>query len=314
MRVIRRVQPPDLLGDGARIQPQVAACDTLAKRPGARRAPASVSKLALSAPLGDPTQRTQRRLHNVDAAVVHDRRIHDFGLRRPVDPTTAVASSGDSAGCKKDIVHEEAIGPSRSTSPSNRPGAYRGGMAGRCHVVVLNWNGRDSIRPCLESVLHQTYGSYRVVVVDNASTDGSRDVVRDEFPNVTLVPLPENLHFARGTNAGLREALRAPECAFIATLKNATRVDPEWLRETCRMAGPPGRMGASKMGVFRRPNVFDSYGGSIRPAAGAMDRRWNSGDEGQFDQALDGFGASAGAALYRRDVLESVGLLDEDFL
>src|SRR2546422_3432823 len=314
MRVIRRVQPPDLLGDGARIQPQVAASDTLAKRPGARRAPASVSKLAVSDPTGGPAQRTQRRLHNVDAAVVHDRRIHDFGLRRPVDPTTAVASSGDSAGCKKDIVHCETTGPSRSTSPSNRPGAYRGGMAGRCHVVVLNWNGRDSIRPCLESVLHQTYGSYRVVVVDNASTDGSRDVVRDEFPEVTLVPLPENLHFARGTNAGLREAFRDPECAFIATLNNDTRVDPEWLAELVRMAGPRVGMVASKMVFFDRPNVLNSTGVCIGPDGSAMDRGWNSVDEGQFDQALDVFGPSAGAALYRRDVLGSVGLFGEGFL
>src|SRR2546422_9309546 len=104
-------------------------------------------------------------------------------------------------------------------------------MAGICPVVVLNWNGRDSIRQCLRSVLHQTYAAYRVVVVDNASTDGSLDIIRDEFSEVTLVPLPENLHFARGTNAGLREALRDPEGAFIGTLNNDTRVDPEWLSQ-----------------------------------------------------------------------------------
>ena len=186
-------------------------------------------------------------------------------------------------------------------------------MAGRCHVVVLNWNGRDSIRPCLRAVLHQTYAAYRVVVVDNASTDGSRDIVRDEFPEVTLVPLPENLHFARGTNAGLREALRDPECAFIATLNNDTRVDPDWLAELVRMAGDRVGMVASKMVFIDRPNVLNSTGVSIGPDGSAMDRGWNSVDEGQFDEALDVFGPSAGAALYRKDVLDSVGLFDEDF-
>src|SRR2546429_1728497 len=131
-------------------------------------------------------------------------------------------------------------------------------MAGRCHVVVLNWNGRDSIRPCLRSVLHQTYAAYRVVVVDNASTDGSLDIIRDEFPEVTLVPLPENLHFARGTNAGLREALRDPECAFIATLNNDTRVDPEWLAELVPVARPPVGLVASKRGVFDLPHAPSS--------------------------------------------------------
>src|SRR2546428_3641202 len=145
-----------------------------------------------------------------------------------------------------------------STSPSNRQGASRGGMAGRCHVVVLNWNGRDSIRPCLQSVLHQTYPSYRVVVVDNASTDGSRDVVRDEFPEVIFVPLPENLHFARGTNAGLREALRDPECGFIATLNNDTRVDPEWLPELVRMGRPRAGVGAPQMAVVLRPDPLNT--------------------------------------------------------
>ena len=186
-------------------------------------------------------------------------------------------------------------------------------MAGRCHVVVLNWNGRDSIRPCLRAVLHQTYAAYRVVVVDNASTDGSRDIVRDEFPEVTLVPLPENLHFARGTNAGLREALRDPECAFIATLNNDTRVDSDWLAELVRMAGDRVGMVASKMVFIDRPNVLNSTGVSIGPDGSAMDRGWNSVDEGQFDEALDVFGPSAGAALYRKDVLDSVGLFDEDF-
>src|SRR2546428_13394662 len=99
-------------------------------------------------------------------------------------------------------------------------------MAGRCHAVVLNWNGRDSIRPCLQSVLHQTYAPYRVVAVDNASTDGSRDVVRDEFPEATLVPLPENLHCPRGTNAADLQPLRDPEYASTATLNTARHVDP----------------------------------------------------------------------------------------
>src|SRR2546428_12937966 len=119
-------------------------------------------------------------------------------------------------------------------------------MAGICHVVVLNWNGRDSIRQCLQSVLHQTYVAYRVVVVDNASTDGSRDIIRDEFPEVTLVALPENLHFARGTNAGLREALRDPDCAFFGTLTNDTAFAPECLAGSSRSVGGPCGSGSPR--------------------------------------------------------------------
>src|SRR3989442_12301418 len=127
-------------------------------------------------------------------------------------------------------------------------------MAGICHVVVLNWNGRDSIRKCIQSVLHQTYVAYRVVVVDNASTDGSRDIIRDEFPEVTLVALPENLHFARGTNAGLREALRDPESAFIGTLNNDTRVGPELLAGLAPSAADPDSRGAPEAVVLHAAN------------------------------------------------------------
>src|SRR2546425_12934867 len=162
-------------------------------------------------------------------------------------------------------------------------------MGGRACVVVLNWNGREFIRDCLRSALAQTYPDNRVIVVDNASTDGSRDTVRHEFPEATLVPLPENLHFARGTNAGGDEALRDPECAFIGTLNNDTRVDPEWLAELVRMAGARVGMVASKMVFIDRPNVLNSTGVSIGPDGSAMDRGWNSIDEGQFDQALDVF-------------------------
>ena len=61
-------------------------------------------------------------------------------------------------------------------------------------VVVLNWNGRDFIRDCLRSVFAQTHGAHRVIVVDNASTDGSADIVKDEFQEAKLVALRRGTH------------------------------------------------------------------------------------------------------------------------
>lgn len=70
-------------------------------------------------------------------------------------------------------------------------------------VVIVSWNVRDLLRACLASVRASTLPT-RVVVVDNASADGSADMVRAEFPEVTLVASPENLGFTRGNNEGLR--------------------------------------------------------------------------------------------------------------
>ncbi len=188
-----------------------------------------------------------------------------------------------------------------------------GRMRERVWVVILNWNGNPFLRDCLRSVLQQTYPEYRVLVVDNGSTDGSPDIVRDEFLDVRLLALPENLHFARGSNAGVREALRDPECTYVATLNNDTRVDPEWLSELVAQATPGVGMVASKLVFMDRPHVLNSTGLVIAPDGSGMDRGWNQRDAGQFDRAFDVFGPSAGAGLYRREVLDAVGLFDEDF-
>ncbi len=182
------------------------------------------------------------------------------------------------------------------------------------YVVILNWNGESYVRDCLRSVLGQTYPRYRVLVVDNGSTDRSRDIIRAEFPEVNLLALPENRHFARGSNAGIREALKDPACAYVVTLNNDTRVEPMWLSELVRPAKEGTDMVACKLVFMDRPQFINSTGLCVAPDGSGMDRGWNQRDEGQFEEALDVFGPSAGAALYRRDLLEAVGLFDEDFV
>src|SRR2546427_660590 len=147
-------------------------------------------------------------------------------------------------------------------------------MPDLAYVVILNWNGRDYIRDCLKSVLQQSYPRYRILVVDNCSTDGSREIIAGEFSEVKLVPLPDNLHFARGTNAGIREALKDPECTHILTLNNDTRVDPEWLTELMRVAADVG-MVASKLLLMDQPHIINSTGLTIAPDGSALDRGWN---------------------------------------
>ena len=187
-------------------------------------------------------------------------------------------------------------------------------MTGLAYVVVLNWNGLSYVRDCLKAILAQTYPAYRVLVVDNASTDGSRDIVRSEFPEAALLPLPDNLHFARGTNEGVRAALRDPACEFVATLNNDTRADPEWLAAMVRSVTDGVGSVASKMLFMDRPKTLNSTGVLIARDGSAMDRGWNEPDQGQYDGRTDVFGPSAGAALYRRGLLEQVGLFDEDFV
>ncbi len=188
-------------------------------------------------------------------------------------------------------------------------------MGAGTQVVVLNWNGRGYVGDCLRSLLHQTHADVGVIVVDNGSTDGSVDFIRAEFPEARLVPLPENRHFARGTNAGVEAALQDPACRFVVTLNNDTKVDPEFVSELVRAAEPSRvAMVAAKLLFMDRPRVLNSTGLLIGRDGGSRDRGWNEPDDGRYDQATDIFGPSAGAALYRREAMEQVGLFDGDFV
>lgn len=97
-------------------------------------------------------------------------------------------------------------------------------------IIVLNYNGKEVIRTCLNSLLkHTSYPNYRVIVVDNGSSDGSREIIKKEYEKVQLLELPENVGFSKGMNAGARNALKGkPE--FLLFLNNDIEIkQKKWL-------------------------------------------------------------------------------------
>lgn len=132
-------------------------------------------------------------------------------------------------------------------------------------VVSVNYNGRRYLRPFLESVLALDYPSacYRVVIVDNASTDGSVEFLREQFPQVCLLESPGNLGFAGGCNLGIR----ATASDYVALANNDTVVEPAWLRALVEVAQADSRVGlvGSKI-LFLTP--FLDLGLQTLPAGG----------------------------------------------
>jgi GT2 family glycosyltransferase/ADP-heptose:LPS heptosyltransferase len=177
-------------------------------------------------------------------------------------------------------------------------------------VIVVTWNGQEQLRRCLDALTRQTFHDFCTVVADNASTDGTAEMVQRDFPNVRLIRNPTNLGFAAANNLGIH----ATNTPLVVTLNNDTVPEPTWLAALVQPAQDDPALGsvASKMVSARDPESIDSCGIALDRAGIAWDR-----DGGYpatlVDRAREVFGPCAGAALYRRAMLEDVGLFDEDY-
>src|SRR4030042_16849 len=177
-------------------------------------------------------------------------------------------------------------------------------------VVVLNWNGVRVVEQCLMSLQAQTYHSLEIIVVDNASTDGSVDLIQDRFPDIKLVINTKNLGFGGGNNVGIRASLGR----YIMMLNNDTRLDPRCIEELKRAIEMGHRYGAcaSKILLEYEDDLIDAAGIVVCPDGLSIGRgRLEKGD--QYDEEAEVFFASDCACLYRGEMLDDIGLYDEDF-
>jgi len=177
-------------------------------------------------------------------------------------------------------------------------------------VVVLNWNGIKVLNQCLSSLRTQTYTPLEITVVDNASTDDSVNFIRERFPDVQLVVNEQNLGFGGGNNVGIR----ASQGRYIMVLNNDTRLDPHCIEELRRCIEENDRYGAcaSKILLEYEDNLIDAAGIVVCPDGLSIGRgRLEKGNT--YDEEAEVFFASDCACLYRREMIEDIGLYDEDF-
>jgi len=178
-------------------------------------------------------------------------------------------------------------------------------------VIILNWNGLQYLDDCLGSLVGQTFRKFETILVDNGSKDGSVDYIREHYPWVKLVALPENLGFSGGNNRGLAEC----RGDYIVTLNNDTKVEPEFIAELVKVAESDSTIGmvAAKMLNFYETGRIDSVGIQVTTAGLGVNCGVGETDQGQYDVPGEVFGACAGAALYRRAMLDEVGFFDAVF-
>jgi GT2 family glycosyltransferase len=177
-------------------------------------------------------------------------------------------------------------------------------------VIIPNWNGEAHLPTCLESLRRQDYGAYEVIVVDNASQDGSRRIVA-AYEEVRLIALERNTGFTGACNTGFRAA--RGEVQII--LNNDTEVAPDWLSAIAEAFARHPEVGlvASKMLLFDRRDTFHTAGDYVTVDGLAHNRGVWQRDEGQFDHEAYVFSACGGSAAYRKRMLDEIGLLDDDY-
>ena len=95
-------------------------------------------------------------------------------------------------------------------------------------VIVLNWNGKDLTIECLESLKQVNYSNFNILVVDNGSTDGSVELLKEKFPEVSILVLEKNLGYAAGNNRGF-DSLKPDQPEFVIFLNNDTIVDENFI-------------------------------------------------------------------------------------
>lgn len=179
-------------------------------------------------------------------------------------------------------------------------------------VVIPNWNGARFLPTCLDALHKQVNApKLEVIVVDNASSDGSQALLHAQYPNVILIELSENRGFTGACNAGIAAA----HGEWISLLNNDTEVHEQWagaVVEAFRIGERVGSV-ASKMLLFERRDHIHTTGDLFTTNGRAVNRGVWQKDEGQFDQLEDVFSACGGSSVYHRSMLEDVGVLDNDF-
>jgi GT2 family glycosyltransferase len=177
-------------------------------------------------------------------------------------------------------------------------------------VIIPNWNGRRHLPECLESLSAQRFGSFEVLLVDNASDDGSVAWVRARHPEVRVIERADNGGFSRAVNLGVL----CSRAEYVAFLNNDTAADPEWLAALVEALDRlPFDIAASMILLYDTPELLNAAGDvyDLRRLAGR--NRGFGEPASRYLASGRVLGACAGAALYRRSLFDDVGLFDEDF-
>ena len=173
-------------------------------------------------------------------------------------------------------------------------------------IIIPNYNGLKFMDECIRSLNAQTYPNFRTLVVDNGSTDGSVEWLKEH--QIDTIFLPENTGFSGAVNVGIKAA----DTPYVLLLNNDVRVDEYFVAEMVRAIGQSERIFSvsSRMIQMYHPDRLDDAG-DMYSLLGWAYQRGVGRDLTHYRRSSRVFSACAGAAIYRREVFEEIGYFDE---
>lgn len=177
-------------------------------------------------------------------------------------------------------------------------------------VIIVNWNGQHHLEKCLDSLERQTFQEFDTVLVDNNSKDNSVDYVQQNYPSVSVIELDDNYGFCEPNNLAMAEA----QTKYVCLLNNDTELDEECLSVMVEAIEADPKIGIvdAKQVLFDQRNVVFSIGADYTVAGSSVGAGIFKPDE-QMDAARECSIGMAACILYRNEMLNKIGLFDEDF-
>jgi len=179
-------------------------------------------------------------------------------------------------------------------------------------VVIPNWNGKHFLTECIDSLKEQTFRDFEIILVDNGSTDGSAEFAEKRYGDfIRIIRNDKNLGFTGGNNVGIQ----ASKGEYIVLLNNDTWADPRWLEELAKATrfDLPIRMWGSKVCSYYQRDRIEGVGELIYWDGLCRARGQYEQDHGQYNAMEEILFPPGCGAMYRKSLLDEIGLFDEDF-
>ena len=175
-------------------------------------------------------------------------------------------------------------------------------------IIVLNWNGKKMTEECLNSLMPQLNKNFEVLVVDNASTDGSVEYLKKKFKKIKLIRSKENLGYAGGNNLGVKKA----KGNYILILNNDIILDKNFLKEIWKHKDDADILGVKNY-YYDKKNIIWAIGSKINLLTMKASLIGNKiQDKGQLDKTQIDYTVGS-AMLINKKVIDEIGFLDENY-